>query len=108
MNMLTYSKAKLLAQTRIDLMGAIKSEIIEEETIVKPYGWVFFYQSSEFLRSRKAEHQLAGNSPILIDRINGELRVFGTARPIADYLEEYESSIPQSRLEMLHQSRQNE
>ena len=76
--------------------------------VVKPYGWVFFYQSSEFLRSRKAEHQLAGNSPILIDRINGELRVFGTARPIADYLEEYESSIPQSRLEMLHQSRQNE
>jgi len=102
--MLTYSKAKLLAETRIELMGDVDAEIIDEETIAKPYGWVFFYQSTEFLRTKESGKQLAGNCPIFIDRVNGELRIFGTARPIEYYLKEYESSISEARLEMLRSS----
>lgn len=106
--MLTYTKAKLLAQTRIELTCDVDAEIIDEETIARPYGWVFFYQSTEFLRTRESGKQLAGNSPILIDRVNGELRLFGTARPIGDYLKEYESRLPQARLEMSSGSPKNE
>jgi hypothetical protein len=75
-------------------------ELVRELTIAKPYGWVFFYQSSFYLRDPENnwQRQLAGNAPFLIDRINGELRAFGTARSIDSYLEEYERALPKAVL----------
>jgi hypothetical protein len=93
--MLNYEKARKLAQTWINLNLEIEAEIIEDETIIKPYGWVFFYQSKSYLETQNFSDLLLGNSPILIDKINGEIKVFGTARHIEEYLSEYEKTIPQ-------------
>jgi len=38
--------------------------------------------------------------PIIVDRINGEIRVTGTAKPIEEYLAEYEATLPAARLQM--------
>lgn len=49
-----------------------------ENTLALPYGWVFFYNSAEFIADRsRLDRALVGNVPILIDRVNGELRVLG-------------------------------
>lgn len=75
--------------------------MIPSATISKPYGWVFFYQSLAFVRDpSNISAALAGNGPILVDRINGEIRVFGTARPMEWFLKEYEQSLPPARLQM--------
>ena len=90
--MVTYSKAKSLAEAWVHLMCDGQAELVEASTLKKPYGWVFFYRGKKGI--------LAGNAPILVERVNGELRVMGTARRVEDYLSEYEASIPPARLEM--------
>jgi len=72
--------------------------IVQDRTIKKPYGWVFFYNSKKFLETRDNRDRIAGNAPIIVDRINGEIRVTGTARKIEHYLAEYEATIPSARL----------
>lgn len=98
---MTYEKARILAQTWVDLMcGYEKAQIIDEATLTKPYGWVFFYQSKTYLETGEAGEFLVGNAPILVERINGELIVFGTSYPTEYYIEEYEKTIPIARLQM--------
>ena len=60
----------------------------------------FFYQSLAYLASGNFRDMLAGNAPIIVDRFDGEIRVTGTGRPVSEYLELYESSLPKARLEM--------
>ena len=65
--------------------------ILDENTIEKDWGWVFFYQSSEYLKSGNISDCLAGNAPYIINRYTGEIIETGTARSIDYYIEEYES-----------------
>ena len=66
--------------------------IIDDATIERPFGWVFFYQSKRYLESGEFEFCLAGNAPLIVDRRTGEVHVTGTARPIETYIAAYESS----------------
>jgi len=96
----TYQQAEKLATAWVDILLDGIAAITPEITMTRPYGWVFFYQSKEFLRDSKFEDMLIGNAPIIVDRIDGEIRVTGTARPIEEYLTEYEATLPPARLEM--------
>lgn len=98
--MFDYEKAKKLAQTWIESNCSVEAVIVEKDTITKPYGWVFFYESKAFLATQKFSDRLLGNAPLLIDKIDGELRVLGTAQPVEVYLSEYEKTIPETRLKM--------
>jgi hypothetical protein len=89
---MNYVQAKELAATWVRLTTDDEAVLAEESTIKKPYGWVFFY--------RAKEGKLAGNAPLIVDRVNGELRVTGTAKPLDAYLKEYEARIPRAWLEM--------
>ncbi len=57
------------------------------------FGWVFFYDSSAHVESGAASEALAGNAPLIVDKIDGKLYVTGTAHPIGHYLEEYRRGI---------------
>jgi hypothetical protein len=98
--MLTFEKARRVADVWVDAVYDGQAVIMPELTLAKPYGWVFFYQSKAFVQSGEMTHVLVGNAPILLERVNGELRVFGTAKPIDSYMAEYEATIPQARLLM--------
>ncbi len=98
--MLTYEKARRVADVWVDAVSDGEAVIMPEFTRDKGYGWVFVYQSKAFVQSGDMAESLVGNAPILVDRVNGELRVFGTAKPIEAYLAEYESTIPPARLQM--------
>src|SRR5262245_33370249 len=89
-----FKKAAALAPAWVDIVSEGEWRIVREATIAKPYGWVFFYQSKEFLDNGTETALLAGNAPIIVDRNTFELRMTGTARTLEHYLEEYEKSLP--------------
>jgi len=94
-----FDKAAALATAWVDLVCEGEARIVRESTIAKPYGWIFFYQSKEFLDGGSFSAQLAGNAPIIVDRNTFELRVTGTAEPLERYLKQYEETLPPIQLQ---------
>jgi hypothetical protein len=53
------------------------------------YGWVFSYQSKQYMRSGDLREMLIGNSPILVDRYSGAALVLGSGLAVEAYVENY-------------------
>jgi hypothetical protein len=70
--------------------------IIESSTIERPFGWVFFYNTREYLQTGGVSAALAGNSPYIVNRFTGALVATGTAHPAAHYLAAYEAFLAAS------------
>lgn len=68
-------------------------EIIDDATIEKEWGWVFFYDSTAHMRSGDIKDAIAGNAPIIVNRATGELVITGTAWPVDKYIEDYETRL---------------
>ena len=98
--MLTFAQASELASHWVRIISDDSFAILSQETLKRPYGWVFFYQSRAYLASGNPIHQLAGNAPIIVDRCSSEIRVTGTGRPLQTYLDAYEAAMPPARLQM--------
>ena len=97
--MLKFYNARRLAETWVHCVCGEGVELIKSSTIAKPYGWVFFYQTTAYLQnSNDVSQALAGNAPFIIDRESGQITVLGTALPTTDYLDRFEATLPQSRL----------
>ena len=64
--------------------------IVDESTIEKPWGWMFFHTSKKWLETHDIKYALAGNSPIIVERASGKLISTGTDRPIDYYIANYE------------------
>jgi hypothetical protein len=96
-NMHTYTDAKRLADLWVEIVTSRRAAV--SGVVAKPYGWVFFYNSHEFIRTGNRRAALAGNAPFLVDRVNFNLKVFGTALPLERYLTEYEKAVPPAVME---------
>ena len=94
-----FAQAAALATAWVEIRSEGKARIVREATIAKPYGWIFFYESNEFLDNGTWSAQLLGNAPIIVDRNTSELRLTGTARPLEEYLAKYEASLPPAALQ---------
>ena len=92
--MITYQQAERLAAAWVNITSVGTAELAPGAVITRPYGWVFGYQAKE------PGHILVGNAPIIVDRINGEIIVTGTAGPLEEYLAEYEAALPPARLKL--------
>jgi len=98
--MLTFEQAEALAKAWVDVTCKGEASVISEQTMQRPYGWVFFYQSKKYLATQQVTDALIGNVPIIIARVDGEIRVTGTTQPIESYLAEYEATLPAAKLMM--------
>ena len=67
--------------------------ILEEETIEKEWGWVFFYQSKKYIETGDIGEMLAGNTPYIVNKKNGQLHETGTAEDIEYYISELEQTL---------------
>jgi len=67
--------------------------VINKATIEKNWGWVFFYQSSDYLNTGDIHSQLVGNAPYIVNKESGQLIETGTAQPIEDYIIAYEKAL---------------
>ena len=91
--MLSLEKARALAVEYANSQYAVPGdtlEIIDRDTMETSYGWVFFPNSTRYLRTRDPSDALAGNSPLLVLKQNGAVYELGTARPVLDALAELE------------------
>jgi hypothetical protein len=67
--------------------------VVNDKTLDKPYGWIFFYNSKEFIETGHAPHRLAGNGPVIVNKFTGSIDFFGSAPPIDAILQNYERQI---------------
>jgi len=95
--MLPFKKAKELASFWIELTTDGQCEISSIED--KPYGWVFYYHLKNY-DPNDVSTFIAENAPIIVDRVDCEIRVTGTAYQTEHYISEYEKELPEARLMM--------
>lgn len=96
--MLTKEKAREIIEAKInepDPYWPDKPVLIvdDEQTIDKEWGWVFFYNSSEYLKSGNMDDALMGNAPFIVNKHTGDIIETGTAYDIEHYIREYELKI---------------
>ena len=71
--------------------------VVEEQTIEIPWGWVFIYNSQQFIETGDDQYQLMGNAPIIINKETGQLRHTGTAYDIDYYIDMYEDELNRNK-----------
>ncbi|MVM29925.1 hypothetical protein GO755_07770 [Spirosoma sp. HMF4905] len=113
--MLTFESARELAQSYIHKMNEnhvdydpvylsylrrndptytqVKTTLVLTDSQEESFGWIFFYNSKEFLETGNLSYALGGNSPIIINKQTGELWETGTAHPVEYYIEKYKAKI---------------
>lgn len=92
--MIEHLEAKRLAEKHIrESFRGIEDELVvlDEHTLERPYGWVFFYDSRRYLETGELSRMLAGNAPVLVHKQDGHIEMLGTALPVEAYLAKYES-----------------
>ena len=67
--------------------------VVDEHTREEDFGWVFFYNTKQFLETGDVQWSLGGNAPLIVDRHEGKLHVTGTAYPVEHYIEEFRKSL---------------
>ncbi|WP_133001235.1 YrhB domain-containing protein [Luteimonas arsenica] len=89
--MVSRAQAQVIADSHIsDLAGSERSfAILEAETVERSFGWVFFYQSRRYLETDNPSDALAGNAPLIVDRLTGQVTETGTVYPLEYYLSQY-------------------
>lgn len=66
---MSQEKASEIARRELDRLAAAANDsfdLLLEETQLTDAGWLFFFNSSEFVRTRNSIDSLAGNGPLLV------------------------------------------
>ena len=90
--MITIEEGKLLALNHlheIEKKSNVELALLEAETIAFKYGWVFFYQSKEFVLTGNMDFLVGGNAPIIVDKYNKAVYLTGTGNDISYYIQKY-------------------
>lgn len=64
--------------------------ILDDLTITKPYGWVFFFNTRLYAVTKNPLDSLGGNGPIVVESATGELTALGTAGDPKDEISAFE------------------
>jgi hypothetical protein len=83
---------RALDYVRVTLLAETKNEpaLIESETIEKPWGWVFFWNTELFTETGDLEHAVMGPPPICVNRENGNVEPVESDRPLESEIRRYE------------------
>lgn len=100
--MLTREQARALVVAELARLSDGSREptdwvVVDEHTIGRDWGWVFFWNSKRYLETRDFLYQLGGNAPFIVNRRTSELCTTGTAHPIEHYVAEYERLLETAR-----------
>jgi hypothetical protein len=67
--------------------------VLDEHTIERPFGWVFFYNSEKFLTTGMPMYRLAGNGPVLVNKTTESVEFFGSTPSLEVIPEKYERAL---------------
>lgn len=87
-------------QTRLNARGSAlpnygkhpKCHLVISSEREYEFGWIFFWCAKEFLEGND-NCALGGNAPLIVDRINGQLYITGTAHRLEYYIELYRKGL---------------
>jgi hypothetical protein len=92
--MIDHDSARALVLRQLSAMPAAFMDddwvILDHHTIERSWGWVFCYDSRKYLETGDDRFLVAGNAPFIVRRIDGAVFITGTARPLEDYIEDFE------------------
>jgi len=90
--MLTKDEALELVAAKLRTMSPRDDSyiVVDADTIERPFGWVFFYNSKKFLETGAFSHRLAGNGPVIVNKHDGTIEMFGASKPPMTIIAEYE------------------
>jgi hypothetical protein len=57
------------------------------------FGWVFWYNTEQYVATGDTSYALAGDAPIIVDRADEQLYVTGTAYPLDHFIAEYRRGV---------------
>jgi Immunity protein 35 len=80
---MSLDKAKVLAEEAVAALGSASGDdfvLIYDKAIEVNEGWVFFYNTREFIETGNFTSRLAGNGPVFVNR-NGVVRYLPSAAP---------------------------
>lgn len=72
--------------------------IVSKEPLEKTYGWIIFYSTRTYVETGNYKYALAGNGPLVVDKVTGEIVQLETAIPVADAIREFEERRAQNRI----------
>ncbi len=90
--MISREKARELAMAKIRSSWSVRDDepvIADEATREEDFGWVFFYNSRRYRETKKMAFALAGNGPVVVDRVSEAVTMLGSAGGVALQLSEY-------------------
>src|SRR6267154_429592 len=64
--------------------------IIEDDTIERPFGWVFRYDTKKYLETKDPKYIRPGNGPLVVERVGGTTAFLPTSLPPRKAIEEFE------------------
>ena len=93
--MITKSRCRELAEGQLAKISAEMGEplLLLPAVIESDLALAYFYQSAAHVASGDPVDALAGNAPILINRISGEAILAGTAYPVEHYMKAMAASV---------------
>lgn len=100
--MLEKSDAMELVSKRLKEMAPpnIQLVVIDEKTIERPFGWIFFYNSKKYVETGSIIHRLGGNGPVFVNKSTASIEFFGSTPPFEEVLANYESRLQQNVQQM--------
>lgn len=90
MGMIDASEARQIAAERvreIEQEAGYKLELLHLSTVQVKQGWIFFYNSADFIRTGNASDALAGNGPLFV-ALDGKLTELPSSKPWQQALDE--------------------
>ncbi|MVT07974.1 YrhB domain-containing protein [Chitinophaga tropicalis] len=87
--MVTYQEALGIIKKYLNIDQDASFFIMEDKTVEFEYGWVFFYQTTDYIEINGVKVGLGGNAPYIVDKRDGSVHVTGTAYPHQKYINDY-------------------
>lgn len=84
--MITFDEAQIIALEKI---GA-DCVILTRQTLEKPYGWYFSFQSKKYLETKNFSDMLVGSGGFIVEKETGKVVEFGSAYSLEKNFEIYE------------------
>jgi hypothetical protein len=91
------AKKAVFEYIEVQSRGSFTPKIIDEHTIDMKQGWIFFYDSQEFLETKDFSYAIAGNGPIAVAKKTG--MIYGNLKPSIDIeaiVADFASRLPNS------------
>ena len=67
--------------------------VLDDKTIEKPYGWIYFYNSERFVATGDPIFRLAGNGPVFVNKDTEAIDFFGSIPTLDVIMAEYEKKL---------------